>query len=201
MNDTAQVIALLLIIIITISNIRYVHSLITTISVSLKELVYLLIKVGTVCKQVEYNYDAIKKINEELKINGKRANTYIKELDIAILCNTARIHALLDTFKIGLFECDKDGDCTWVNKALCEIFGMTSEEILGHGWVAAIIEDQRSKVFAEWMNSVKNDFPFTWQYNIINKESGENIRIAVTSITVRDDHGEPILFFGSVVKE
>lgn len=197
-KEIAQIVALIIFAILAIGNLRYLHNLISSISKLCRELITLIVRFSTVCKQVEYNYEAIKRINEELKINGRRATAYIKDLHHDNLCNTGRIHLLLKTNKIGMYECNHKGECIWVNDSVCDLFGLEHDELLGHGWSSCIVEEHRSIIVKEWLNCIEFDIPYSAGYNIINKKTGENIRVSTTAISIRDDDGKPILFCGSI---
>ncbi len=198
MNELFQIIGLFIIALLAVSNIRYLHSLILNISGLFKQIIQVVIKLNTVTKQVQYNYEAIIKLNKDMKIDGRRISSYVEELHCQNLMNTARIRILLDKYHIGLFECDSKGECVWVNRALCELYGMEEFDMMGHGWLTAVLEEQRSIVLQEWINSIKNDMPYSWGYNIINQQTGENVRVRATALTVRDDDRKPLLFCGSV---
>lgn len=198
MTELFQIIGLFIIALLAVSNIRYLHSLILSISGLFKQIIQVVIKLNSVTKQVDYNYEAIIKLNKDMRINGRRISSYVEELHGQNLMNTARIRILLDKYHIGLFECNSKGECVWVNQALCELYGMEELDMMEHGWLTAVVEEQRGIVLSEWMNSIKNDIPYSWGYNIINQETGENIRVRATALTVRDDDRKPLLFCGSV---
>lgn len=198
MGEVFQIAGLFIIAILAVSNIRYLHSLLLNLSNLLKQIITMVIRLNTVAKQVDYNYEAILKLNKDMKINGRRISSYVEELHEQNLMNTARIRILLDKYHIGLFECDSKGECVWINQALCDLYGMEEFDMMGHGWLTAVLEEQRGVVLQEWINSIKNDIPYSWGYNIINQETGENVRVRATALTVRDDDRKPLLFCGSV---
>jgi len=193
-----ELVAVFTFLLILISNIRFLHNIIIAITSSIKDVINLLVKIGAISKQVEYNYDAIVKLDKELKINGRRITSYVQELHRQSLMNTGRIRILLNSYPIGLYECDKNGECIWVNRALSDLFGMTAEDMLGHGWLSAVEESQRALVLSEWMNAVKKDIPYSWGYNITNQETKENFRVKAIALTIRDEDRTPLLFCGSV---
>ena len=51
---------------------------------------------------------------------------------------------------VGVFVSAADGSCTFVNKRWCELTGLTPEEALGDGWIAALHPDDRERVLGEW---------------------------------------------------
>lgn len=193
-----EIVAIFTFLIIVIGNIKFLHNIITAITNAIKEIINLLVKIGSVSKQVEYNYDAIVKLDRELKINGRRITSYVQELHRQSLMNTGRIRIILNSYPIGLYECNKDGECVWVNSSLCDLFGMESDEMLGHGWLTAVEESQRGLVLDNWMNAVKKDIPYSWGYNITNQKTNEQFRVKAIALTIRDEDRTPLLFCGSV---
>jgi diguanylate cyclase (GGDEF)-like protein/PAS domain S-box-containing protein len=51
---------------------------------------------------------------------------------------------------VGLFVSSVDGSCTFVNKRWCELTGLSHDEALGEGWIAALHPDDRERVLAVW---------------------------------------------------
>src|SRR4029079_961829 len=56
----------------------------------------------------------------------------------------ARLELTLNESEEMIFLCNKDGECTFVNKALQLSFGMNKETLLDYGWLRAI-ENQKEK--------------------------------------------------------
>ena len=44
----------------------------------------------------------------------------------------------------GIFECDSHGFCTYVNPTLTRLFGLEATQMLGNGWLAAILPKERA---------------------------------------------------------
>ncbi len=50
----------------------------------------------------------------------------------------------------GVFGMDRDGRCTFVNRAWCLLTGLDAADALGGGWVACIHPEDRDKVLETW---------------------------------------------------
>lgn len=184
--------------ILVIGNIRYLHSLAKTISKGFKETATLIIKVCLTAHLAESNAEKIKKIDQDLTLKNKRLRDYIIEVHNQILINTGRIRIMMKADKFAHFECDAKGRCTWVNEAAAELFGVDREDMLGNGWAASILEEERNQVVKHWQESVKYDVPYTYKYKIFQKKRNKVIELKVTSVTIRDSDGNPIMFCGNI---
>ncbi len=51
---------------------------------------------------------------------------------------------------VGVFVSGADGGCTFVNQRWCELTGLSHDEAMGDGWIAALHPDDRDRVLAEW---------------------------------------------------
>lgn len=71
---------------------------------------------------------------------------------------------LADASPVGLFKTDYDGQCTYVNDTWCEITGLTPDEAYGEGWIKAVHPDDRDRVYAAWIDAVKNRIEIRIEY-------------------------------------
>ena len=181
-----------------VSNIRYLQNLAKTISVAFKETMTLIVKVCLTANLAESNYEKIKQINEDLLFKNKKLRDYVAEIHDQTLVNTGRLRILMKSDRIAHFECDAKGKCTWVNQAAADMFGVSREEVLGNGWAASILEEERNEVVKHWQESVKYDVPYTYKYKIFQKKLNKVIELKVTSVTIRDSEGNPIMFCGNI---
>lgn len=191
-------ISILIVFIVVISNIRYLHSLLKSVSLAFKETTILIIKVCLTARLAESNLENIKKINEELTLKNKRLRDYLIEVHNQTLINTGRLRILMKSDKYAHFECDATGKCTWVNQAAADLFGVDREDMLGNGWAASIIEEERNQVVKYWQESIRYDVPYTYKYKIFQKKLNKIIELKVTSVTIRDTDGHLIMFCGNI---
>lgn len=102
----------------------------------------------------------------------------------------------------ALFNCDKMGDCTFSNKALCELFGMHYTEMSGKGWLKAIGETQheREDAYNAWISSIRNQLPYEYQYTVVNQKTGAKIKCIAKAEAMRNKSGEVMYYIGTVNK-
>ena len=184
--------------IIVVGNIRYLHSLLKTIVSVFEKTMVLIVKVCLTASLAESNSEKIKKINQDIYINNLKLKDYVLDIYSQTLINTGRLRILMKSDKFAHFECDATGKCTWVNQAAADLFGVEKEDMLGNGWAASIIEEERNEVVKHWQESVKYDVPYTYKYKILQKKLNKVIELKVTSVTIRDAEGRPIMFCGNI---
>ncbi len=78
----------------------------------------------------------------------------------ALIANQAELAAVNDASPLGLLRADKDGNCTYVNRTLEAIIGVSRRAALGLGWLDAIHPDDRNFMAQarEHMNSSREPF-------------------------------------------
>lgn len=84
--------------------------------------------------------------------------------EISLQESERRYATLAQLSPVGIFRCDRDGNCTYVNDRWCEITGISSQEAMGMGWSSALYCQDRDRVIEEWKQSVENNVPFYSEY-------------------------------------
>lgn len=135
------------------------------------------------------------------KNSGKSIKDQITRIDQNTKLSELRIKLIATNLvTTGIFECDSDGGCVWVNKALAEMFGMEREEMMGNGWLTAIHDNERSEVWQDWNYSVNNKIPYEDEYSIYNKHTEKIFKVRVVAIANKSDTGKTLGYFGTVVR-
>lgn len=98
--------------------------------------------------------------------------------------------------EICTFFCEPDGKCQEVSQALCNLFGLSEDEMLGFGW-AKPIEDN-PKHIAVWKAAVDNDYPYADEYIINNVTTRRRFRCQVAADIIRNTRGEALGYCGCV---
>lgn len=131
---------------------------------------------GTKIKEI---HDSIKKSHNALEIRQSISEKYLQ---------------------IGIFMCETDtGKCIWSNDHLNEIFGLDSSDMKGNGWLQAIDEDDRERVYNTWIYAIKNKTPYDCEYKIINQRTGITFDVQATAIAVLNDKDEIICYVGYII--
>lgn len=143
---------------------------------------------------------SIKSIKKELTYNGGNSlkDVVAKTLKLATLLELRHKYELNISEK-PMYECEASGGrCTWVNDSLCELFGMSHEEMLGLGWLRAIKEEERQEVYEHWMHAIQTNIPYSWSYTIVNQKTGDEIEVKSTANAVSLSNGTILQYHGTV---
>jgi PAS domain S-box-containing protein len=139
--------------------------------------------------------------NEFSKNGGKSIRDQLTRIEGKGYLTDARIRLIATNLvSTGIFECDGEGDCIWVNKALSELFGLDRDEMLGNGWLTSIIDSDRKRVWDEWNYAIEHRIPYEAQYTVYNRKTNKLHKCKVISMTVRDTHDVIVGYFGTVIE-
>ena len=73
-----------------------------------------------------------------------------KQVEQALRQSERRYQVLAETSPVGIFHTDPEGMCIYGNQQACILTGLTSQAILGAGWLKAIHASDRRRVLREW---------------------------------------------------
>lgn len=119
-------------------------------------------------------------------------NTRLSELRSKLVATT-----LLTT---GSFECSPDGLLTWSNKALCDLFGLSSDEMLGKGWLSSIDEQERADVWFQWLENVENGIPHESIFTVNNRITDESFKCRSNAFTHKNGNGKILGYYGTIIR-
>jgi PAS domain S-box-containing protein len=74
--------------------------------------------------------------------------------------------ALSVCLPVGLFTCDRGGQCTYMNRRGQEILGCTDTEALGEGWTRCVHPDDRDRVISEWLCAAQAGLQHYTEYRV-----------------------------------
>ncbi len=74
---------------------------------------------------------------------GEKTESLLRESE-------GRFEALARISPVGIFRANLDGQNTYVNPRLCQIAGLSYEEMMGDGWLNGIYPDDREYLYEEW---------------------------------------------------
>ncbi|NEQ27637.1 MAG: PAS domain-containing protein, partial [Microcoleus sp. SIO2G3] len=99
--------------------------------------------------------------NGEVIVDGVALDISDRKLTEAALRDSEyRYYTLAKMSPVGIFRCDSQGQCIYVNDRWCELVGMSWEESFGEGWVKALHPDDRKRVFREWNRMINENRPY-----------------------------------------
>jgi PAS domain S-box-containing protein len=86
--------------------------------------------------------------------------------------------------RVGIYQSDAQGQCVYVNTALCELFGLSAKEAMGLGWMDRIHPDDRQRVLAARQTAVSPIPMFYLDYRIV--VGGKTLWIAAFSTALME---------------
>lgn len=118
-----------------------------------------------------------------------------KEAEAALRCSEERFRSLSQCSPIGIFHCDRNGDCLYTNEAWQKLAGMTLEESLGSGWGRTLHPDDREEIQRVWADTIAENRDFMMEFRFLWRDG--TVRWASAHITaLYADSGERIGFVG-----
>lgn len=94
----------------------------------------------------------------------------------------------------GVFECDSNGMCTYVNPTLARLYGLEASAMLGRGWLAAVAVADRDRVWTAWQHAVQDQIPYEDTFTL---QTGRKVK-ALAHICYGTDRKKPLYHLGVV---
>ena len=120
-----------------------------------------------------------------------------KQAETALRESEQRYHALARAAPVGIFRTDLEGHCIYVNECWQDLAGMKQDEALGEGWAAALHEDDRQRVFAEWYEAARAQRSFRIECRF-HKPDGQITWVLTQAEAERDAKGQITGYVGTV---
>lgn len=141
-------------------------------------------------------------IKKEFSTNsGKTIKDQLFRIEEKSYLADARIRLIATNLvSTGIFESDPTGECIWVNRALSDLFGLDRGEMLGNGWLSAIDDDDRKRVWDEWQYCIQHKIPYEDEYSVCNRKTNQCYSCRVISMTVKNSHDQIMGYFGTVTR-
>lgn len=106
--------------------------------------------------------------------------------------------ALSDASPLGIYGTDLEGNCNYTNSRYQEISGLSHEQCLGYGWMAAIHPDDRERVQKEWYEAAVANKQYDSTHRFL-KSDGRISWCRVKAASIRD--GETILGYVGTLED
>lgn len=151
--------------------------------------------------QIYLNNSGVHVIKDIEKHFGKEAGRVLKEIikqkGMDILVDEMRLNIIENAIGLGIFICDVEGKCTYANKTLSKMFGLSQSEMLVHGWLAPIVDKQTA--FLNWKFSVDHNTPYRDTYEVVL--NGEKVKYSSEAEPSLTDDDTVILGYVGIVKK
>ena len=97
-----------------------------------------------------------------------------------------------------LFETDASGNFVFVNRALCELLGVESSDLLNRAWLMRIEPEKREKVKNEWREAIENKISLDSRQMMIDGRDGLVYEFRIHAQPNINGAGVLLGFFGHV---
>ncbi|MFH2107106.1 MAG: PAS domain S-box protein [Chrysiogenia bacterium] len=81
-----------------------------------------------------------------------------------------RYQTLANVSPVGIFRTDKNGATTFVNPTWCKISGLSEEQAMGDGWLAAVHPDDREAMRKGWQETIRQLKPSFADYRFLRQD-------------------------------
>jgi hypothetical protein len=90
-----------------------------------------------------------------------------------------------------------NGECDFFNQNWCEYTGLTLEQSLGSGWLAALHPDDIKNADEVWSNAVKNSTIYNNEYRFKRASDGSYRWQLARGLPLKDEQGTVVKWFGT----
>jgi PAS domain S-box-containing protein len=92
---------------------------------------------------------------------------------------------------------DSQGECDYFNQKWCNYTGLTLEQSLGSGWVAALHPDDVQSTYKVWLNAVSNGTVYETEYRF-KRAADDSYRWQLArGLPLKDEQGHVVKWFGT----
>ncbi len=124
--------------------------------------------------------------------------TVRKKTEAALASSEARYRNLAKRSPVGIFQCNANRFCIFVNEYWSNLTGLLPTEAMGEGWMEAIYEEDRLPLLDEWERSVQRGQNFKCEYRIRRKDNSV-IWVYGEAAPVRDEEGTVTGYIESII--
>lgn len=142
----------------------------------------------------------LQEVTKELKPNGGGTiKDQVKQIahDVKTICVERDATFLLS--KEAMFKNNEQGYCILANNSLCQLYGVSQEQLLGLGWLNYIMEEDKERIKEEWLNIIETGTEIASYYTIINQVTDEEVPVKYRAI-INKHNGKIISAIGCVEK-
>jgi diguanylate cyclase (GGDEF)-like protein/PAS domain S-box-containing protein len=108
-----------------------------------------------------------------------------------------RFRRFAERAPVGMFETDRNGACTYVNRHWCELTGITPIEALAGGGYLALHADDRDRVADDWAEAMRLGHEFEGEFRI-GRRDGTIVWVSGRAVPAHDPDGELTGYVGTV---
>ncbi len=100
----------------------------------------------------------------------RREYRRIQQTTLALQESERTYQTLARISPVGIFRTDLNGSTTYVNPQWCQISGLSADQALGDGWLAAVHPDDKEKIKSGWRESALQHQPSFSDYRFVRPD-------------------------------
>ncbi|AFY49519.1 PAS domain S-box [Nostoc sp. PCC 7524] len=108
-----------------------------------------------------------------------------------------RYRYLADAIPQLVWTADAHGECDYFNQNWCDYTGLTVEQSLGSGWVAALHPDDVNRTYELWLNALKSGNVYENEYRFKRAADSSYRWHLARSLPLKDKQGCVVQWFGT----
>lgn len=108
-----------------------------------------------------------------------------------------RYRYLAEAIPQFVWTTNANGECDYFNQNWCEYTGLTLEQSLGFGWLAALHPDDIQSADEVWSNAVKNSTIYNNEYRFKRASDGSYRWQLARGLPLKDEQGIVVKWFGT----
>ena len=136
-----------------------------------------------------YHNRLIDRDGEQVVLGLAHDVTDRQRIERELRAKTAELEAVNDAAPLGLMRTDARGRCTYANRTLQQLAGLSFDQILGDGWLQAVHPDDRERVATQWERTWRAGEKFSDRHRFMHID-GRTIWCSV--------HASPMIIGGRI---
>lgn len=104
--------------------------------------------------------------NEELIVSQENSRELLEQVE----ASETRFRFMLNAIPQQVWTASPDGALDYVNQVVCDDFGYTTKEIVGHGWQVFIHPDDLQNCLNKWVSSLETGTEYTVEFRLKFKD-------------------------------
>ncbi|MEG3436336.1 PAS domain-containing protein [Pannus brasiliensis CCIBt3594] len=120
-----------------------------------------------------------------------------KHAELALQESEHRYATLARLSPVGIFRCDREGACFYVNDRWTKMTGFSAGSAIGFGWTDVLHPDDRPRVVRNWQIAVERNEPFRAEYRVRGPD-GSSVWVLGQALPEKSDEDVVISYVGTI---
>jgi PAS domain S-box-containing protein len=117
-------------------------------------------------EQLASSNEELQTTNDELTALDEKNRRLIEQVEASV----TQVRFMLNAIPQQVWTATSDGELNYVNQVVCNDFGYSAEEIVGHGWQLFIHPDDLDDCIGKWTNSLQTGAEYVVEFRLKFKD-------------------------------